>query len=248
MSVIGNPILLLNQSSYVVAPFGTISDANFVKLIQAAHEGKIDLQTKAGWSVGDKRTIQISAFTGGGDVSHAAQNIDIVISSFAGYENCGCVMQFDFAGIIAVGNRMDSVSANYRGYGGSEMYTTTLPALVEALPSYLHDLLIEFPCKASAGMLSTSIVTIPGNKLALRSEIEVFGSVTYSAAGEGSQVNYYKASSKRKKTGAQNAGNSWWLRSPSVSDIQMFVRVSSSGDTISGETATAYGISPFGCI
>lgn len=242
MSVIGNPILLLNQSPYVVGPFGTISDANFVKLIQAAHKGKVDLQADAGWKVGDKRTIRISAFTGGGDVSHAAQNIDIAISSFSNYENCGCVMQFDFADTITVGNRMNNIDGNYRGYGGSEMYTTTLPALVEALPSYLHDLLIEFSCKASVGMLGTSIVTITGNKLALRSEIEVFGSVTYSAAGEGSQVDYYTTASKRKKTG------SWWLRSPTVSDIALFVRVETNGSTINGEATRAYRISPFGCI
>ncbi len=233
--------------------FATVSDANFVKMIQAAHKGTINLQTDAGWKVGDKRTISISAFTGGGNVSHAAQSIDIAISSFADYENCGCVLQFDFVDELASGNRMEASNINTNGYGGSEMYKTTLPALVNALPEYLRGLLIPFSCKASAGNKSTTIKTVTGNKLALRSEVEIFGTTTYSAAGEGSQIPYYTTSANwGKKRGHSGSANYWWERSPRVSNTTNFCGVHSGGTSTHGaysyNASMANGVAPFGCI
>lgn len=245
-----------NNHTYSVAlayikleAFGTTSDDNFVKLIQAAHNGTINLQTDAGWKVGDKRTISISAFTGGGSVSHAAQSIDIAIGSFANYENCGCVLQFDFVDELAAGNRMEASNINTNGYGGSEMYKTTLPALVNALPAYLRGLLIEFSCKASAGNKSTTIKTVTGNKLALRSEVEIFGTTSYSVAGEGSQIPYYTTSANRvKKRGHSGSADSWWERSPRASNATRFCFVAEIGLANADNASSARGVAPFGCI
>lgn len=249
MSVIGNPILLLNQSpSYVLEPFATTSDDNFVKLILAAHAGKVNLQTDAGWKTGDKRTISISAFLGGGNVSHSAQIIDIVISSFDDYENCGCVMQFDFADELEAGNRMNSSATNVGGYGNSEMYNTTLPALVNALPTYLRNLLIEFNCKSSLGWASTEIETVTNNKLALRSEVELTASPFYSNAGEGSRLPYYRDSSWSKKRGHSGNSNSWWFRSPRKNDLGNFVGATAAGGISTYAANTYQGVAPFGCI
>ena len=229
--------------------FATVSDAKFIKIIQAAHNGTIDLQTDAGWRIGDKRTISISAFTGGGDVSHAAQDIDIAISSFANYENCGCVLQFDFVDTLATGNRMNISNTNANGYGGSEMYKTTLPALANALPAYLRGLLIEFSCKASAGNKSTTIKTVTGNKLALRSEVEIFGTTSNSVAGEGSQIPYYTTSANRvKKLGHSGSAYYWWERSPNVKTGNAFCCVDSSGYAGTNYASGAIGVAPFGCI
>lgn len=229
--------------------FATVSDADFIKMIQCAHNGKINLQTDAGWKVGDKRTISISAFTGGGNVSHAAQSIDIAIGSFANYENCGCVLQFDFADALATGNRMEASNTNANGYDGSEMYKTTLPALVNALPAYLRGLLIEFSCKASAGNKSTTIKTVTGNKLALRSEVEIFGATTCSVAGEGSQIPYYTTSANRfKKCGHSGYPNRWWERSPDASYTTSFCVVTSGGGKSGYNPSSAIGVAPFGCI
>ena len=235
--------------------FATTSDANFVKIIQAAHDGKINLQTDAGWQVGDKRTISISAFTGGGNVSHAAQDIDIAIGSFANYENCGCVLQFDFVDSLAAGNRMEASNTNVNGYSGSEMCTITLPALVNALPAYLRGLLITFNCKASTGNQSTTIETVTGNKLALRSEIEIFGINGWggSAEGEGSQIPYYTTQeNKRKKLGRLGTPDSWmnywWERSPDTGSTTHFRCVGASGQMDVQYATNLYGVAPFGCI
>lgn len=248
MSVIGNPILLMNQSSYELEPFGTTSDGNFAKLIRAAHRGIINLQTDAGWKVGDKRTIRISAFIGSGTVSHNSQDIDIVISSFDDYENCGCVMQFDFADELESSERMNSSATNAGGYGNSEMYNTMLPALANALPAYLRNLLIEFNCKASVGGTSTAIETVTNNKLALRSEVEVVSANYYSNAGEGSSIIYYRYSAWTKKRGHSGESNSWWLRSACKNDYDKFVVITAAGG-ISTYAANIYsGVAPFGCI
>ena len=232
----------------VLESFSTISDSNFVKLIQAAHSNEVDLQQNAGWRIGDKRTISISAFTDGGNISHSAQDIDIVIGSFDDYENCGCVMQFDFADAIATGSRLGSTTNN-GGYAASLMYRSTLPALTSALPAYLHDLLIPFSCKTSAGNKSTTIETINNNKLALRSEFEIFGAHSNSVSGEGIQIPYYITSANRiKKRGHSGTADTWWERSPVASSGTYFCYVDSSGAMRYGRGDNSYGLAPFGCI
>lgn len=250
VTVAANHVYTVSLAYFRLEPFSSTSDENFVNLIQAAHDGVIDLHNDAGWHVGDKRSISISAFRGGGPVSHAAQTIDIAISSFDDYENCGCVMQFDFVDALAAGNRINSSNTNSGGYGGSEMKTTTLPALVNALPAYLRGLLIEFSCKASAGSQSSTIDTVTGNKLALRSEVEIFGGRYSSKSGEGSQIPYYQTSANRiKKYGHSGSASNWWERSPAGSYSSSWCYVPSLNNGGSYHYATnEYGVAPFGCI
>lgn len=243
--MIVNKFPLKRGNTIQLEPFGTATDDNFVAMIQAAHAGSINLQTAAGWKVGDTRTIAISSVTSSG-IPYKAQDIDIAISSFDNYENCGCVMQFDFASPLKIAGRMhitlSNGASNAKGYGGSEMCTTNLPALVNALPAYLKGLLITFSCKASKGNQSTTIETITNNKLALRSEIEIFGNTPNSIAGEGSQIPYYTNDTHKKK------GRAWWLRSPSKNNSTYFCRVTSSGAASPEISTNVYGVSPFGCI
>lgn len=232
-----------------IVPWSTGTDAEIGDMIDAAHAGTIDLQQDGGWAVGDVRSITISAFTGGGNTSHASQTIDIVISSFSDYNSCGCVMQFDFKDELATGVRMNSSHTNAGGYGASEMKLTTLPALVNALPTWLKNALIEFSVLASAGSKSSTIETVTGNKLALRSEVEIFGSTTFSKAGEGSQIPYYATSANRiKKRGHSGSANSWWERSPLGSNSNRFCNVDSYGGANGNGASNAYGVAPFGCL
>ena len=225
--------------------YGT--DAQVGAMIDAAHNGTIDLQTDGGWQVGDMRTITVGAFTGG--VSFAEQTMTIAISSFEDYNSCGCVMQFDFVESLTPGCGMNASNTNVGGYGGSRMYTTTLPAMVSALPSWLSSRLLTFNVLASAGGQSATIETVGNNKLALRSEIEIFGTTSYSAAGEGSQIEYYKTSANRQKqSGYSGAANSWWERSPNASNSYYFCTVNNTGTANALSASSANGVSPFGCI
>ena len=238
-----NPTPARTVSGVEIVSWTWGTDEQVAAMLTAARSGTIDLQTDGGWKVGDVRLVQISAFTSG-NVNHAAQTVALVISDFAEYEGCGNVMQFDFLDCLAAGNRMNSSNTNAGGYGESEMKTVTLPALEAALPSWLRGLLKTFSVKASAGSQSDTIETVTGNKLALRSEVEIFGTTTYSKPGEGAQVELYKRVSQRSKT---TPNGNWWERSPYGSGSTNFCGVS--GGSPNNYYATgANGVAPFGCI
>lgn len=225
------------------------SDEQIAAMLDAAQAGTIDLQTDGGWRVGEMRTIAIGAFTGSGNRAHAAQNVNIAISSFDDYNNCGCVMQFDFAETLALGQQINSTPTNAGGYDSTPMYTETLPALVEALPGWLKSRLKTFSVLAGEGSRSSSIETIGGSKLALRAEVEIFGTNVHSPPGEGAQLDYYKITGNRMKTKSNSTTvTSWWLRSPSTQGGASFAYVNSSGALGSSAATNGEGLAPFGCV
>lgn len=230
--------------SVEIVPWSTGTDEQIVAMLQAAHNGDIDLQTDGGWSVGDERTISISSFVDGTGVTHAQQDQVIVISSFDDYMNCGCVMQFDFKQCLATTIKMNATSVNTGGYRGSLMYTDTLPALVNALPSWLKNNLIEFSCLAYTGNTSTSqIETVTGNKLALRSYKEIY---QYADTVDGTYFSYYGVSDRKKKMRGGSRAE-WWLRTPYTNDTS-FRAVSTNGGNETMSAGVADSLSPFGCL
>lgn len=234
------------------ASFDSASDAEITAMLDAAAAGDIDLQTDAGWRVGDKRKIHLEAWVGGNNVSHAAEDLYIMITSFAEYNGCGNVLQFDFVDCCAASQRMNSTSTTTGGYGASEMYTVTLPAMVEALPSWLKSRLKTFPVLASKGGSEMSTIeTVSGNKLALRASVEIFGVDANGQPGEGVQVEYYKNASARIKvqgtsTGTASGGTIWHLRSAHTTSA--FCTVTGDGGASDSSATQARGLSPFGCI
>ena len=217
------------------------TDEQIVAMLQAAHNGDIDLQTDGGWAVGDTRTIAITSFTSGDNISVPAQSIDIVISQFGDYNSCGCVMQFDFKQSLSNELRMNSTQTTSGGYEGSLMKASTIPALVNALPSWLKTNLVEFSCAAGGG-------TVTGNKLALRSEMEIYGSVTQGTAIEGSQIEYYVDKPKPTKTLGRGGSNSAWTCRTVSTYSGFFVSVGLYGNAAYGAADGRYGLSPFGCL
>ena len=81
-------------------------------------------------------------------------------------------------------------------------------------------------------------------KLFLFSEIEIFGSTTYSKAGEGSQYSYFATAANRIKYLSNGAGSAswWWERSPSGSNSSHFCVVSSNGSASLGSAGSTYGV------
>lgn len=231
------------------ATFAEATEAELNSIFSLAKAGTIDIASDIGWAVGDTRTISVSAFTAGGNVEVAKQDIDLVISSFDDYNGAGAKMQIDFKDCITPGVRMNSSDTNSGGWPSSEMYTTTIPALLNALPTWLKNNLLEFTTKTSEGNRSSEIEETTGNKLALRSEIEIFGSTTYSKSGEGSQIAYYKTSGNRvKKLGHSGSASRWWLRSPYGGSSTSFCGVSSGGSADWYGATDTCGVAPFGCI
>lgn len=229
------------------------SDEDVAAMIDAAQQGLIDLQTDADWRVGEFRTIHVDAWTGGGNTSHAESDIRIMISQFGDYNECGSVLQFDFYDVVGETQRMNSSNTNVGGYGATEMYTTTLPALVEALPTWLKSRLKTFSVVATEGNQSTTLETIANNKLALRSSSEVFKN--RASIAEGSEVKTYEnapdsqGGTRQKTQTHDSSGRSWWLRSPAISSSSSFYAVQGSGDYFtSWAAANNYFLSPLGCL
>lgn len=218
-----------------IVPWSTGTDDEIAAIIDAARNGILDLQADAEWAVGDKRTITVSG-----------ESIDIAISSFDDYNGCGCVMQFDFVDAMSTIRRFNASANN--SYVNSDMCKTYIPNIVSGLPSWIQSRLLEFPVKVSAGGGSSNIVTVTG-KLALRSEIEVFGTVSYSKAGEGSQIPYYQvAANRKKKMGHNGSAYGWWLRSPYGNNTFYGIYVRSDGGVeSSGVHNNSFAIAPFGC-
>lgn len=202
--------MLINYASW-----STGSDEEIVQIIELARDGTIDLQKDAKWKIGDTRTIRINAFTSGSNVSHVEQDIDIIITSFDDYNECGCKMQFDFKQTLAATDSVHNWQSCTGGYRNATVFKDTLPSLVKALPVWLNHRLIEFEVK-SGDNDTGAIDTIPGNKLALRSEVEILGKTNLSMEGEGTQLEYYKVEENRIKTRGKNGSSPWywWTRSP----------------------------------
>ena len=177
--------------------------------------------------------------------------VDIVITSFDEYNGCGNVLQFDFACCLSTKYRMNPTDTTEGGYGASEMKTVTLPALAEALPDWIKTRLKTFSVPTSAGSGSAEIVQVTNNKLALRSEVEVYGSPSFSAPGEGTAISYYTDSAHRVKTlGVAGESTSWWSRSPYKAqvwpehDLDYFCLIP--GASI--RAGSTQGVAPFGCL
>lgn len=239
--------------------FGT--DEEIAAMIDAARNGDIDLQADGGWAVGDKRTINMDAWTGGNNTAHVAEDLDIAISEFGDYNNCGCLFQFDFVNAPSDTQRMNSSNTTVGGYGATEMYTTTLPAMVEALPEWLKSRLKTFSVLVGAGNQSTEIETVGNNKLALRSQVEVTGNSSGTAPGEGTQqITLYSFGrhSMVKYIGPTyvNTDNKdWCFRSPYIGNSTRYAGIRSGSSTNTFEptlqnydATSKMRIIPFGCI
>ena len=122
---------------------------------------------------------------------------------------------------------MNASNTNSGGWTNSVMRNTHLPAILALMPSEVQNGIKEVNKLTSAGSTSSTINTT-ADKLFLLSEIEIFGSRSYSYAGEGSQYAYYVngGSTLKKKN---NVSDTWWERSPRDVDYTSFCRVDSGG-------------------
>ena len=231
-----------------IASFEGGTDEQIAAILDAAIAGDLDLQTDAGWHVGDMRVIHLDAWTGGGSAAHPAEDVCIAISSFAEYNECGNILQFDFVGIISGIQRMNATATNTGGYGAMEMYTTTLPALVDALPTWLKSRLKTFSVLAK-DPASDTINTVTGNKLALRAASETYGG---DQPAEGARVPLYEGG-KYTLIKTQTSGSNYWVRTPIGSnDFKCIYTYNSTPWQVSMSQKNASNtqtyLAPFGCI
>ena len=187
------------------------------------------------WSVGDTK-----------DITVGSETLTLVIMGFnhddlASGGKAG--ITFGMKNLMATTRRMNASNTNSGGFTGSEMYSWLQNTLLPTLPSDLQSVLKSVNKKTSAGSQSSTINT-NSMKLFLFSEIEIFGSTTYSKAGEGSQYSYFATAANRIKYLSNGSGSAdwWWERSPYGSGSSSFCIVGSSGDANADSANNASGV------
>lgn len=135
---------------------------------------------------------------------------------------------------------MNPTNTNVGGWRDCQMRTKTMPELKALLPAEVQAGIRPVNKLTSAGNKSSSIVTT-SDELFLPSEAEVFGSIKYSFAGEGTQYEYYQAGNSKVKNRSGNA-YSWCERSPRSSDSSGFCIVGSKGYANASNASTSRGV------
>lgn len=187
--------------------------------IAAASEAGVAAST---WSVGDTKNITVGGETLTVEIV-GFNHDDLASGGKAG-------ITFGLKNLMANTRQMNSSNTNAGGFTGSDMYDWLQGTLLNSLPSDLRAVLKSVNKKTSAGSQSSTINT-NAMKIFLFSEIEIFGSVTYSKSGEGSQYSRFATASSRIKYLSNGSGSAsdWWERSPYGSNSNYFCRVDSDG-------------------
>lgn len=137
---------------------------------------------------------------------------------------------------------MTPTNTNVGGWRDCQMRTQTMPALKALLPAEVQAGIRPVNKLTSAGNRSSSIVTT-NDDLFLLSEIEIFGSTTYSASGEGTQYAYYQAGNSKVKNWNGSVYR-WWDRSPDSSSSTDFCLVHRDGTADNNGAGNSRGV-PF---
>ena len=191
------------------------ADNDWASIIAACHSGSVP----STWVVGNSKTMTING---------ASYQVDIIGKNHDTYASGGkAPLTFQLHDCYADTKAMNSSNTNSGGWKNSAMRTTHLPAILALMPTEVQNGIREVSKKASVGGASSTIETV-SDKLFLLSEVEIFGLTSYSAAGEGTQYDYYKAGNSKVKKQNGSAAR-WWERSPNASDSTYFCMVLSSG-------------------
>lgn len=223
---------LINGTGYDITfapPYDPVFANNtWEQIIEACHTNAVPDT----WKVADQKPMTING------VDYL---IDIIGKNHDTYTAGGTApLTFQLHDCYGTKYSMNSSNTNIGGYDSSAMHTTHLPAILALMPSEVQAGIKEVNKLTSAGNQSSTINTT-ADKLFLLSEIEIFGSVTYSKAGEGSQYAYYSAGNSEVKNFSGSA-NAWWERSPNGSSSTSFCLARRSGGAGYGGASGLYGV------
>ena len=204
------------------------ADNEWSEIIAACQSGDVP----DSWVVGNYKNMTING---------KAYRIDIIGKNHDTYAAGGTApLTFQMHDCYDTTYQMNSSNTNSGGWNSCAMRSTHLPAILNLMPAEVKAAIKEVQKKTSAGSQSSSIQTT-NDKLFLLSEIEIFGSTTYSFAGEGKQYDYYKAGNSKVKN-LSGSASSWWERSPRSSASTFFCRVNSSGNASANTASDSNGV------
>ena len=190
------------------------------------------------FKVGDSKTVNI------GGTNYEVQIIgfnhdDKVSGGKAAYS-------FQLVDCLNQTQQMNTSNTNTGGWNGSAM-RGRMSTYKSQLPAALRNVIKTVKKKSGTGGGSSSGTQQTNDDLFLLSEIEIFGTTTYSVAGEGTQYEWYKAGNSRIKK-VNGSANNWWERSPHSGDANYFCLVYSSGSASYYGASYSYGVSFGFCV
>ena len=254
-----------------IVTFADGTDAEIIAMIDAHYNNKINISDY--WAVGDKRKVNLSAMSATGvRESHRAQTVEFAIAGFEHDElttainghtkaavtltQVDCLMDAECAAGTKYGSNntengyMNSSNTNVGGWESCARRTWCNSVYYNALPSVLKNAVKEVNKKTSAGNQSSTINTTK-DKAFLLSESEIYGSTTYSKAGEGSQYEYYKTTANRYKLPKWSSSSNshiYWDRSPYGGGSSGFCSVTNDGSADYYGASNSYGFAPCLCL
>lgn len=190
------------------------------------------------FKVGDSKTVNI------GGTNYEVQIIgfnhdDKVSGGKAAYS-------FQLVDCLNQTQQMNTGNTNTGGWNGSAM-RGRMSTYKSQLPAALRNVIKTVKKKSGTGGGSSSGTQQTNDDLFLLSEIEIFGTTTYSVAGEGTQYEWYKAGNSRIKK-VNGSANYWWERSPYSGNTDNFCFVSSSGGASTYAAGHSCGVSFGFCV
>lgn len=190
------------------------------------------------FKVGDSKTVNI------GGTNYEVQIIgfnhdDKVSGGKAAYS-------FQLVDCLNQTQQMNTSNTNTGGWNGSAM-RGRMSTYKSQLPAALRNVIKTVKKKSGTGGGSSSGTQQTNDDLFLLSEIEIFGTTTYSVAGEGTQYEWYKAGNSRIKK-VNGSASYWWERSPFSGDTYNFCRVNGSGNADNINAGASSGVSFGFCV
>lgn len=251
------PAVERNEYRSTEAPVKIVSwadgtDEEIVAMVKAADKGLIDL--KDYWNVGDVRKAMLSETEGCERyTSHSRQETEFVLMNAGGKMlltptesgRTTCSFVVGLKDCLKEEDKINREDTNQGGWESSDIREWCNDGFAQSIPQSLQTIFKNF---VNATHTDGKIVETV-DLFALPSEVEVYGSVRYSAQGEGMQFEFYKNPLNRIKClGPGGHQAFWWERSPYSSYSTIFCRVSSDGDADGNGASNTYGLAPFGCI
>ena len=190
------------------------------------------------FKVGDSKTVNI------GGTNYEVQIIgfnhdDKVSGGKAAYS-------FQLVDCLNQTQQMNTSNTNTGGWNGSAM-RGRMSTYKSQLPAALRNVIKTVKKKSGTGRGSSSGTQQTNDDLFLLSEIEIFGTTTYSVAGEGTQYEWYKAGNSRIKK-VNGSADYWWERSPRSGNTGHFCCVNGSGNANGYAASSSYGVSFGFCV
>lgn len=185
------------------------------------------------WNIGDIKTIAING------VSYTAVIVGFNHDDLAdGSGKAG--ITFSLGECLPTTRSMNSTATSAGGWEASGMRSYLNDTVLDQMPTDLLAVIKSVNKLSNAGALSSAIVTT-ADELFLFSEIECFGTNSYSYAGEGTQYDYFTSNTVRiRKVGT--SANFWWLRGSNKSTSSYFCGVNSNGTAGRNNANTALGV------